>query len=207
MARKKRKVPALNGSSSADIAFMLLIFFLITTSMDTDRGLKRRLPPLSPKQEQNEQPLEINDRNIMRILVDRNDKIGVSRKVGGVDNVIDVDISKLKDMAVEFIMNPNDRPDLPEKEVRDIPGLGNLKVVTNAYAISLKNEIETSYQMYVSVQNELMKAYNEVWDKFAMTYFHQKFNELPPSKQKAVTEAYPMHISEMPLSNLTKQKQ
>ena len=73
----KRKTPGINGSSSADIAFMLLIFFLVTTSMDTDKGLKRRLPPISPKQEQQQQ-VEINDRNIMRLLVNRADEIGLS---------------------------------------------------------------------------------------------------------------------------------
>ena len=79
MARKKRKTPGINGSSSADIAFMLLIFFLITTSMDTDMGLTRRLPPLSPNKEK--QPdVEINDRNIMRILVNKNDEIILLKK-------------------------------------------------------------------------------------------------------------------------------
>ena len=76
MAKSKRKVPAINGSSTADIAFILLIFFLITTSMDTDKGLKRRLPPLMPKEEKQED-IEINERNIMQLLVNRNDQIAI----------------------------------------------------------------------------------------------------------------------------------
>ena len=88
----KRKTPGINGSSSADIAFMLLIFFLITTSMDTDKGLKRRLPPMAPKQ-QKQQEVEINDRNIMRLLVNRADEIVISRKdASGVDQLIPVDV-------------------------------------------------------------------------------------------------------------------
>lgn len=204
MARKKRKTPGINGSSSADIAFMLLIFFLVTTSMDTDKGLKRRLPPLSPR-EQNEKPLEINDRNIMRLLVDRMDRIAVSRKVGGVDQIIHVDIENLKDEAVRFITNPDDDPTLPEKEDFDMPGVGKIKVVTKGSAISLKTEIQTSYQMFIRVQNELLKAYNEVWESMAQKYYKVSFAELPKSKQDIITEAYPIHISEMPLSNLAKE--
>ena len=110
----KRKTPGINGSSSADIAFMLLIFFLVTTSMDTDKGLKRRLPPISPKQEQQQQ-VEINDRNIMRLLVNRADEIVVSRKDNaGVDQLIPVKLDQLKDYAVEFIMNPEEKPYLPD---------------------------------------------------------------------------------------------
>lgn len=199
MARKKRSTPGINGSSSADIAFMLLIFFLITTSMDTDKGLQRRLPPLSPKQQQNE-PVEINERNIMRLLVNRNDEIVIS-KAG---QLVPVKLDKLKDEVVDFIMNPTNDPNKPEKETRDVPGLGNVTVVTSSYAISLKSEIETSYQMFISVQNELLKAYNEVWEKAARQYYGKSFDELSKEKKKSISEAFPMHISEMPLSNLKK---
>ena len=93
----KRKTPGINGSSSADIAFMLLIFFLITTSMDTDKGLKRRLPPLAPKQ-QEQQQIELNDRNVMRLLVNRADEIVISRMdAAGRDQLIPVKLDQLKD--------------------------------------------------------------------------------------------------------------
>ena len=200
----KRKTPGINGSSSADIAFMLLIFFLITTSMDTDKGLKRRLPPMAPKQ-QKQQEIEINDRNIMRLLVNRADEIVISRKdASGIDQLIPVKLEQLKDYAVEFIMNPDNKPFLPELERREIEGLGERTVVTTGYAISIKNEVETSYQMYVNVQNELIRAYNEVWDRFAKQAFQKPFEDLTPSQKKSVADAYPMHISEMPLSNLAK---
>ena len=200
----KRKTPGINGSSSADIAFMLLIFFLITTSMDTDKGLKRRLPPMAPKQ-QKQQEIEINDRNIMRLLVNRADEIVISRKdASGVDQLIPVKLEQLKDYAVEFIMNPDNKPFLPELERREIEGLGERTVITTGYAISIKNEVETSYQQYVNVQNELIKAYNEVWDTFARQAFGKPFEALTPSQKKSVTDAHPMHISEMALSNLAK---
>ena len=200
MARKKRKVPGINGSSMADISFILLIFFLITTSMDTDQGLKRRLPPLVPK-EQQQQDIEINDRNIMRILVNRQDQIAVLRKnAAGADEMVIVPLDKLKDRTVEFIMNPNNDPTLPEKETREVVGLGNISVTTSTYAISLKNEVETSYQMYINVQDQLLQAYNEVWDTFAQEKFRRTFDELTPAQQKSVVDAYPMHISEMALN-------
>lgn len=199
MARKKRSTPGINGSSSADIAFMLLIFFLVTTSMDTDRGLKRRLPPIAPR-EQQERPVEINERNIMRLLINRNDELVISRR----GDVIPVTIGELKAKAVEFILNPKNDPLLPEKEVRSIAGLGEVRVVTSSYAISLKTEIETSYQMFISVQDELLKAYDEVWDIYAREKFGKSYESLPESQRKAITEAFPMHISEMPLSNLAK---
>ena len=201
MAKKKRKVPAINGSSMADISFILLIFFLITTSMDTDQGLKRRLPPLVPK-EQQQQDIEINDRNIMRILVNRADQIAVLRKnTAGADEMIIVPLNQLKDRAVEFITNPKNDPTLPEKETRNIPLLGNISVTTSTYAISLKNEVETSYQMYINVQDQLLQAYNEVWDAFAKQKFGRSYDLLSVEQQKAIVDAYPMHISEMPLSN------
>ncbi len=200
MARRAKKTPGINGSSSADIAFMLLIFFLITTSMDTDKGLLRRLPPLAPKQ-QNDKPVEVNERNVMRLLVNRNDEIVISKSLNEIELV---KIENLKDRAVEFILNPNDDPNLPEKKMRECGILGNQMVVTAGYAISLKSEIESSYQMFVNVQNELLRAYKEVWETYAQKKFKRSFESLNKAQKKAVTEAYPIHISEMPLSNLDK---
>lgn len=203
MARKKRKTPGINGSSSADIAFMLLIFFLITTSMDTDKGLQRLLPPLPDNKQQDRPPVEINERNIMRLLVNRNDEIAVTRD-GGFQTI---KLEDLKDEVVDFIMNPTDDPNKPAKEQREVEGLGTITVTTSGYAISLKTEIETSYQMFINVQNELIKAYNEVWDKTAKQYYGVPLSELKetdPRRRNVTKEIYPMHISEMPLSNLKK---
>ena len=202
MAKTKKKVSGINGSSMADISFSLLIFFLITTSMDTDQGLKRRLPPLVPPEQQHED-IEIRDRNVMRILVNRSDQIAVIKKgASGRDEMAIVPLDKLKDRTVEFILNPQDKPHLPEKETRYIEGLGRDRLVTiSSYAISLKNEVETSYQMYIDVQNELLRAYNEVWDIVAQKEFGQSYDDLTADKQKAVVDCYPMHISEMPLNS------
>ena len=201
MSRTKKKVPSINGSSMADISFILLIFFLITTSMDTDQGLKRRLPPLVPPEQQH-QDIEIRDRNVLRILVNRSDQIAIIKKdASGRDDMAIVPLDRLKDRTVEFILNPQDLPHLPEKETRYIAGLGDRLVTISSYAISLKNEVETSYQMYIDVQNELLRAYNEVWDIVAQKEYGQPYNDLTPDKQKVVVDCYPMHISEMPLNS------
>ena len=113
---------------------------------------------MAPKQ-QKQQEIEINDRNIMRLLVNRADEIVISRKdAAGIDQLIPVKLDELKDYAVEFITNPENKPFLPELERREIEGLGERTVITSGYAISIKNEVETSYQQYVNVQNELIKA-------------------------------------------------
>lgn len=185
----------------ADISFILLIFFLITTSMDTDKGIKRRLPPLVPKEEQHDD-IEINDRNIMQLLVNRKDQIAVLRKTAGGESTQLISIDQLKDRVKEFVVNPKNSPELPEKETREVPGLGVVETTTLSYAISLKNEVETSYQMFINVQNEILKAYNEIWDEYARMKFNTPYEELSTDKQKMILEVYPMHLSEMPLSNL-----
>ena len=108
MARKKKSVPGINSSSTADIAFMLLIFFLITTSMDTDRGLARRLPPPPENQEQKQDDIIVKERNVLAVKLNKDDQLMVNGEVG-------FDIKQLRAKAKEFIVNPNDDPNMPEK--------------------------------------------------------------------------------------------
>ena len=102
-----------------------------------------------PKEEKQED-IEINERNIMQLLVNRNDQIAISRE-GRIEYV---SLENLKDRVKLFIVNPKDDSQLPEKETRNITGLGERTVTTSSYAISIKNEVETSYQMYISVQTK-----------------------------------------------------
>ena len=106
---KKRKVPGINGSSSADIAFMLLLFFLLTTSMDTDMGLARRLPP-PPDKEQLDKEFDIKKRNMLIVLISSTNQVLCGDEY--------MDVSQIKDKAKEFIANVNDDPNLPEKKER-----------------------------------------------------------------------------------------
>ena len=186
MARKKRKAPQVNSSSSADIAFMLLIFFLITTSMDTDRGLARRLPPPVPK-EQKDQDVDIKKRNLLVVLINSNNQILCGDQY--------VDFKQLKDLVKEFVQNPFNDEHKPEKIEEDVPLFGKVMITKN-HIISLQNDRGTEYQAYIDVQNELAKAYNELRNEISKEKFGQLFDALTQEQQDAVIQIYPQKISE-----------
>jgi biopolymer transport protein ExbD len=184
---KKRKVPGVNATSSADIAFMLLLFFLLTTSMDTDQGLARRLPP-PPDKETLDKPIDIKKRNMLRLLVNVEGQILCGDEF--------IDIGQLKERAKEFIANPKDDEHLPEKEEADVPFFGR-RMICKPHVISLLNDRGTSYQKYIEVQNELAAAYRELRDDLSKEKFQGKtFAELNEEQQKAVQMIYPQKISE-----------
>ena len=184
---KKRKTPGINGSSSADIAFMLLIFFLITTSMDTDQGLARRLPPPVPKDQKKDADMDIKKRNLLVVLVSSSDQILCGNEP--------TDIKQLKDKVKEFIDNPYNDANKPEKTEVDVPYFGKM-MVAKRHVISLQNDRGTSYQAYIDVQNELVKAYNELRDDVSKKKFGKAFMDLDEDQKKAVQMIYPQNISE-----------
>ncbi len=185
MAKKKRSVPGINSSSTADIAFILLIFFLITTSMDTDRGLARQLPP--PPQEQDPEDIIVKERNVLAVRLNANNQL-----MCGSDYI---DVNELRARAKEFITNPNDDPNLPEKHAKQINFFGNV-MVTDKHVISVQNDRGTSYKAYFNVQNELIAAYNELRNELAQSQFNKKYNECSEEEQDAIREYYPQKISE-----------
>ncbi|MDO4702904.1 biopolymer transporter ExbD [Tannerella sp.] len=193
---KKRKVPGINGSSSADIAFMLLLFFLLTTSMDTDMGLARKLPRPPEKQEQ-DQEIDIKKRNMLILLISSENNILCGGEY--------VDVSQVRAKAKEFISNVNDDPNLPEKEEVDVPFFGRM-MVTSKHVISLQNHRGTQYQAYINVQNELAAAYNELRDEVSKQKWGKTFAELNPEQQKAVQTIYPQKISEAEPKNYGEKK-
>ena len=155
MARRGgKKLPALNGSAMSDISFLLLTFFLLTSSINTDSGIQRRLPPPS---DPNVKPPDIHKRNTFIVLVNMNDQLLINGEPG--------DINSLKDRAKEFLGNPRNLPNLPEKDTREIDLLG--KVEVSKGVISLQNDRGTSYKMYIQVQNELTAAVNELRNDLA----------------------------------------
>ncbi|MBM3434635.1 MAG: biopolymer transporter ExbD [Bacteroidetes bacterium] len=186
-----RKIPQLNTGSMADISFLLLTFFLLTSSINTDMGITRRLPPpLDPSVK----PPEIKQRNIFTVLINQNNKLLVENRPS--------DLSLLKTQTKEFLTNPGNHPDLPEMETKSIPYLGDLYLPKNA-VISLKNDRGTSYEMYVQVQNELTKAINELRDELSMEKFGVKFGQLTNEDYiEAVKNAIPITISEAEPENV-----
>jgi biopolymer transport protein ExbD len=180
----KRSTPELNASSMADIAFLLLSFFLLTTTMDQNLGMPRRLPPLI--EDEQEKPPEINKRNIMQIHVNSLDLLMVNKKP--------MEVILLKEEVRMFLLNPRNEEDKPEKEIKDIEGLGAISVGKGV--VSLQTDRGTSYRMYMSVQNEIMRAYSELRDEFSISHFQSPYAKLTEDQQKAVRGVYPLNISE-----------
>ena len=160
-----KKVPEINSSSQADIAFLLLCFFLMTTSMDVDYGITRRLPP---PVEQNVDDVKVKERNVMNVLINKNNKLMVNGRPS--------DISTLKDDAKHFMTpRPGDET-APEVEPKQIEMLG--EIMMSKGVISLQNDRGTSYAMYISVQNELARAFNELKEEMAWKHFHKHLDQL-----------------------------
>lgn len=197
MAKGKRKVPGINASSTADISFILLIFFLITTSMDSDKGLARRLPP-PPENEEQDAEIDVKERNVLKVRVN-----AAGQLLCGDDFI---EIAQLCERAKEFIKNENNSPNLPEKHNLNIPLLGNC-VVTDKHVISVQTDRGTSYNVYFQVQNELVRAYNELRDELSKAKFGRVYSMLDDEHQAAIREYYPQKISEAEPKNYGGDKQ
>ena len=188
-----KKTPELNTSSTADMAFLLLCFFLMTTTMDQDMGLQRRLPPM-PDKNQKVEDQKVNRRNIIVVKINSADRL-----LAGTEPM---HVSQLKDKIKEFLTNPANDANLPEKENIDIEGYGPCMVSKGV--ISLQNDRGTSYQAYMAVQNELVKAVNELRDEWAMANFGMLYSKLDEDKQGIVRKAVPQNISEAEPKDVSK---
>lgn len=190
MGKKKRKVPGLNASSTADISFILLIFFLITTSMDTDMGLARRLPQ-PPEDEEIKQELKIKERNVMEVRINAAGYLWVKDGTGSDW----ADIRDLRNRAKVFIQNEQNLGTLPEKHAINIDLLGQC-FLTDKHVISVQTDRGTPYNMYFQVQNELVAAYNELRDELAKQKFGRVYAALSDEQKVAIRTYYPQKISE-----------
>ncbi len=177
----KRELAAINAGSMADIAFLLLIFFLVATTMDIDTGMITVMFPPS-----DQPPPEIKERNVWVVLVNANDQLMVEGE--------QMPLSLLRQKTKEFLLNPQNLENLPEKRIENIDPLGEIEVSKGI--ISIKNDRATSYGMFIKVKNELVAAGNEVKDEFSMKQFGKKYENLPKHLQLAVKGAVPAVISE-----------
>ena len=148
----KRAAPEVNAGSMADIAFLLLIFFLVTTTIATDSGLNRKLPPI---QDDEVVPPIIKERNIFQLQVNRNNQLFL--KTGGEEKVIEV--KDLRQAAIDFLDNGSGTG---EDACQFCQGKKNPRSSVNfdKAIISLQNDRATKYNMYIAVQNEIIAAYN-----------------------------------------------
>ena len=181
----KRKTPGLNTQSTADIAFLLLCYFLMVSTMDQNNGLQRRLPPM-PDQNQKGEDQKVNRRNIIVVKINSADRLLAGNAP--------IDVSQLKDKIKEFLTNPSDDPNLPAREDTEIEGFGTYPVSKGV--ISLQNDRGTSYRAYIAVQNELVKAVNELRDEFGRQHWGKPYVALTEDQQTIVKKAIPQNISE-----------
>ena len=188
-----KKTPEINSSSTADMAFLLLCFFMMTTTMDQDKGLQRRLPPM-PDPNQKAEDQKVNRRNIIIVKINSADRLLAGSEP--------MHVSQLKDKIKEFLTNPADDPNLPEKEEIEIEGYGPCMVSKGV--ISLQNDRGTSYQAYIAVQNELVKAVNELREDFSMANFGKPYLKLNEDEMAIVRKAVPQNISEAEPKDISK---
>ena len=203
-----RETPEVNGGSLADIAFLLLIFFLVTTTMDIDTGITRLLPP-EPEEDQ-ETEVKVNKRNVLVVLLNKSDRL----MVGGED----MDRLDLKAKTIEFFTNPANSEALPEMEETEVqfpPGSSSLLRADGMWTgrvskgvISLQNDRSTTYGKYLQVQNELVAAVNELRNNFCNLHFDMDYEELNTAIPKeeeiynGVRKIYKMNISESAPKNI-----
>ena len=192
----KRAAPEVNAGSMADIAFLLLIFFLVTTTIETDSGINRKLPPI----EESDEDVIIKQKNIFTVLLNGKDQLLVEDEI--------MELKDLRAAAIEFLDNGGDG------SCNYCPGSRDPKSSDNPdkAIISLKNERETSYKTYIAVQNELVAAYNVLRDKRAAAIGECSFTEMeahyndvnwPGNKEKLKEKIdqikldYPQKLSEV----------
>ncbi len=191
-----KKTPEVNSSSTADMAFLLLCFFMMTTTMDQDKGLSRRLPPM-PDPNHKLEDQKVNKRNIVQVKINSQDRLLVGSKP--------MLVSDLREEVKRFIKNPANDANLPEKKDTTISYMNkNYEFQISKGVISLQNDRGTSYEAYLEVQNELVGAFNELREEEAMLKFGKKFSDLDETQQEIIKEVIPQMISEAEPKDITK---
>jgi biopolymer transport protein TolR len=204
---RRKGAPEVNAGSMADIAFLLLIFFLVTTTIETDAGLDRMLPPIEPP----DTDVIIKQKNIFTVNINKNGQLLVEEKL--------IDIQDLRAEAIAFLDNGGSPSGTPEycnycKGKRDASSSDNPQKAI----ISLKNDRETPYSTYITVQNELVAAYNDLRNRESRRLFGRDFTEMeseylnpetPSSvrdelkeKVQRIQELFPQKLSEAETSKI-----
>ena len=165
-----RQKNEINAGSMADIAFLLLIFFLVTTTIDADKGIRVLLPPYEPISEMPPIP----KKNILSVKVNATNQLLVEGTI--------MNVEALKETTKDFIMNPRKEKDKPNKPTKAI--------------VSLQNDRGTEYTTYIDVYNEIKVAYNELWNEEANKKHGMAYNYLTSAEQKEIRKVIPLIISE-----------
>ena len=186
MQHRKRKVPLLNSSSTADIAFLLLIFFLVTSSLDSQLGIYRKMS-VEQANEVLQNRKDLAKRNFLRFVINEANEVLHDDK--------SVSSSELRSISKVFISNPDDLDFLPEKEQIEILEIGVFPA-SNKHVISLEFSRNSDYQTYLSALNEITAAYNELRNEFAYSLFRTSFDQLTQEQKEAIRQIYPLRVVE-----------
>lgn len=162
--RNKRQVPGVNTASTADISFMLLIFFLVTTSMDVDKGLFRLLPSPEPQKQLKTETI-VDKNTLMALHVTADHRLLLNDKP--------IEVSRLKGKIIQFVNR-----------------LGN------RHLISIESDREADYDLYFQMQNQIMMAYNELRNQYAMKHFGKAFDALSSSQKESVRKNCQQRVTE-----------
>jgi biopolymer transport protein ExbD len=184
--RHRKSVPQLNTASVADISFMLLILFLVVTSMDIDKGLTRQLPPVTDSEMIHQK--DVSKRNVLQVTIDEDNRVMVNGE--------SLNIKQLNERLLQFIENPKNCDSLPEKWQRDIPLLGECEI-TDRHVIQLEAARNSNYNIYFQVQNAIVSAYRQLRDKLAAKRFHCSYAQCSEEQKMALREYYPQRVSEI----------
>ncbi len=210
-----KKTPQINSSSTADIAFLLLCYFLMTTTMDQQLGIERQMPPMQTAEKLQNQ--KAHKRNLLQVKISAQDKVYVQGGTGYFKQVTN-DIDLIREIAYEFFgnglrniprhldgrgreLNISDEL-LPEREITDIPEFAKFNGGSPAFAvskgiISLQYNVNTSYETFIAVQNALVAGVNEVRRAFCQEYLKKDFEDLTKEElDRVVKKAIPQNISE-----------
>lgn len=198
----KRKVPGLNSSSTADISFILLIFFLVTTSMDTDTGLLVRLPALD--EDKLEESTQIGKRNILEVLVNAQNRVLIKSARHGEKEIFEME--ELTAIAKEFIKSDPNATDLPVMGYRKgVPPPFDKDLVVMKHLICLQTDENTSYDKYFETSNALYRAYSELRNELALERLDCPYESCTKEQMSAINTYYQRMISESEPKDYSKQ--
>ena len=183
--RRKKDMPGLNTTSTADISFMLLIFFLVTSSMDTDWGLPRQLPP--PENLEKEEELVVKQRNALCLKLNADNQLTCNDEPMTIEN--------LSKRVEEFVANTADDPSLPEKSEREVHLIGRCKV-SDRHVIIVEVSPKATYDSYFQMQNAVVAGYNHLREDLAQSQFHHSYTQCNAEQRDAIAMVYPQRISE-----------
>ena len=167
---------------------MLLIFFLVTSSMKNEKGVPRQLPP--PEDENTEQEYFVKDRNVLVLEIDAHDRLTCNQE--------DITPAQLTQRIVEFVANADNDPQLPELSTREVHLMGKCRV-SDRHIISVQVDRHTSYRAYMDMQNAIVAGYHKVRNRLAQQRFRHSLAECTPEESDAIALVYPQRISEQPI--------